>query len=152
MQLKTILNRCHKFKSFVYDSVRWIPGTDEPSIEVTVLPRRNSKALCSKCGSAAPLYDHLDWRRFEFIPLWGYQVFFLYHMRRVNCRHCGVKVEQVPWARGKRELTDTYSAFLAHWARKLSWQDVARSFGTSWNKVFQAVEFAVEWGLEHYDN
>jgi transposase len=151
MQLKTILNRCHKFKSFVYDKVCWIPGTDEPSIEVTVLPRRNSKALCSKCGRAASLYDHLDWRRFEFIPLWGYQVFLLYHMRRVNCRHCGVKVEQVPWAHGKRELTDTYSAFLAHWARKLSWQDVARSFGTSWNKVFRAVEFAVEWGLEHRD-
>jgi transposase len=151
MQLKTILNRCHKFKSFVYDKVRWAPGAEDASLEVTVLPRQNSKAICSKCGKAAPLYDHLDWRRFEFIPLWGYQVFLLYHMRRVNCRHCGVKVEQVPWARGKRELTDSYLIFLAHWAGKLTWQEVARSFHTSWEKVFQAVEFVVKWGLEHRD-
>ena len=151
MQLKTILNRCHKFKSFVYDKVRWVAGQGGPFIEVTVLPRRNSKALCSQCARAAPLYDHLDWRRFEFIPLWGYRVFLHYHMRRVNCRHCGVKVEQVPWARGKRELTDTYLIFLAHWAQKLAWQEVAQSFRTSWEKVFQAVEFVVEWGLKHRD-
>lgn len=149
MQVKTILNRCHKFKSFVYDSVRWTSGTDKSAIEVTVLPRRGSKALCSTCGGAAPLYDHLDWRRFEFIPLWGYPVFLLYHMRRVNCRHCGVKVERVPWARGKRELTDAYLIFLAHWAEKLTWLEVARSFRTSWDTVFQAVNFVVQWGLEH---
>ena len=144
MHVKTILNRCHKFKSFVYEKVRWIIRAGEPCLEVTVVPRRNSKAHCSTCTRAAPLYDHLDWRRFEFIPLWGYRVFLLYHMRRVNCRHCGVKVEQLPWARGKRELTDTYLMFLACWAQKLAWKEVAQSFRTSWAKVFQAVEFVVQ--------
>ncbi len=72
-------------------------------------------------------------------------------MRRVNCTKCGVKVEQVPWARGKQELTATYQQFLAHWAKKLSWKEVAVSFRTSWEKVFQAVEYIVEWGLEHRD-
>jgi hypothetical protein len=60
-------------------------------------------------------------------------------------------VEQVPWARGKHELTDTYMQFLAHWAKKLSWQEVAVSFRTSWEKAFQAVEFIVQWGLDHRD-
>jgi len=27
-------------------------------------------------------------------------VFFLYRMRRVDCRDCDVKVERVPWAEG----------------------------------------------------
>jgi transposase len=50
-------------------------------------------------------------------------------MRRVDCTACGgVKVEQVPWARGKQELTSTYQQFLAHWAKKLSWKEVAVSF------------------------
>lgn len=31
--------------------------------------------------------------------------------------------------------------FLAHWARKLSWRETARSFRTSWEKVYQAVEY-----------
>jgi transposase len=93
----------------------------------------------------------LNARRFEYIPLWGYRVFLVYVMRRVECAYCGVKVEQVPWARGKHELTDTTMQFLANWAKKLSWQEVAVSFRTSWNKVFQAVEYIVQWGLEHRD-
>jgi transposase len=151
MQLKTILNQCYKFKSFVYDQVRFVNGHGQKHIEIDVLPRRNSKAICSCCEKSAPLYDRLNRRRFEFIPLWGYPVFLVYLMRRVHCSDCGVKVEQVPWARGKQELTDTYQQFLAHWAIKLSWKDVAVSFRTSWEKVFHAVEYVVHWGLEHRD-
>jgi transposase len=151
MQLKTILNQCQKFKSFVYDQVRFVDWNGEKHIEVDVLPRRNSKAICSCCERPAPLYDRLNKRRFEFVPLWGYRVFLVYRMRRVDCTGCGVKVEQVPWARGKQELTATYQQYLAHWAKKLSWKEVAVSFRTSWEKVFQAVEYIVEWGLEHRD-
>lgn len=90
-------------------------------------------------------------RRFEFIPLWGIPVFFLYARRRVNCRQCGIVSEYIPWAEGKRQLTNIYMQFLANWAKKLSWQEVARSFRTSWEKVFHSVEYVVQWGLEHRD-
>ena len=56
-------------------------------------------------------------------------------------------MEQVPWGHGKHQLTTAYLLFLAHWARKLSWKDTAISFRTSWEKVFQAVETVVQWGL-----
>src|SRR5580700_7665712 len=39
--------------------------------------------------------------------------------------------------------------FLARWARRLSWKETAESFRTSWDKVFDAVEHVVTWGLEH---
>src|SRR5450631_4356850 len=39
--------------------------------------------------------------------------------------------------------------FLAHWARKLSWQETAVSFRSTWDKVCQSVEYVVQWGLEH---
>ena len=71
----------------------------------------------------------------------------LYAMRRVDCRRCGVKVEQVPWAEGKHTLCKAYMLFLAHWARKLSWKETAQAFRTSWEKVFNAVEYVVSWGL-----
>lgn len=151
MQLKTILNKCHRFKRFVYDKVRFALHNGETCLEIDVVPRRNSHAICSCCGRPAPLYDRLSKRRFEFVPLWGYRVFLVYLMRRVDCANCGVKVEQVPWATGKHELTNTYQQFLAHWAKKLSWKEVAVSFRTSWGKVFRAVESIVEWGLEHRD-
>ena len=57
-----------------------------------------------------------------------------------NCQSCGVKVEEVPWASGKHQLTKTYMQFLAHWARKLSWKETAESFFTTWEKVCHSVE------------
>ena len=39
--------------------------------------------------------------------------------------------------------------YLAFWAEKLSWQEVARVFKTSWEKVFSSVEYIVAWGLAH---
>lgn len=119
------------------------------TIEIDVRPRRGSKPRCSGCGLPAAGYDHLSERRFEFIPVWGFAVYLLYRMRRVECVTCGVKVEQVPWAMGKHTLTRAYMLFLAQWARKLSWAETARSFHTSWEKVYQAVEYVVQWGLEH---
>lgn len=52
-------------------------------------------------------------------------------------------------ADGKHQLTKAYMLFLARWARKLSWKETAESFHTSWDKVCDAVEYVVKWGLEH---
>ena len=97
-------------------------------------------------GKRPPGYDTLATRRFEFVPLWGIAVFLVYAMRRVACASCAVKVETVPWASGKHQLTDTYAWFLARWARRLSWKEVAGVFHTSWEKVFRSVQMAVRWG------
>jgi transposase len=145
MELTTILNPCHRFPGFVYEGARF--STDQRSIEVRLWPRKGARPTCSGCQQRGPGYDHLEERRFEFIPLWGYLVFFLYRMRRVDCHSCGVLVEQVPWANGKHQLTRVYMQFLAHWARKLSWKEVAESFQTSWEKVFDSVEYVVQYGL-----
>jgi hypothetical protein len=39
--------------------------------------------------------------------------------------------------------------FLARWAHRLSWKETAEAFRTSWEKVFDAVEHVVTFGLEH---
>ncbi len=148
MELLTILNRCHHFRGFVYHRARFSP--DHKSIEVSVRPRKGSTAICSRCHQPASGYDQLPERRFEFIPLWGFLVFLLYAMRRVDCRRCGaVVVEAVPWGDGKHTLTKAYMLFLARWARRLSWKETAQTFRTSWDKVFDAVECVVTWRLEH---
>src|SRR5947208_10972576 len=148
MELITILNRCHRFRGFVYQHAHF--GADKKSIEVAVRPRKGSTAVCSRCHQPAPGYDQLAERRFEFIPLWGFFVFLLYTMRRVDCGRCAaVVVEEVPWGDGKRTLTKAYMLFLARWARHLSWKETAEAFHTSWEKVFDAVEHVVTFGLAH---
>jgi transposase len=70
MELITILNRCHRFRGFVYQHAHF--GADKKSIEVAVRPREGSAAVCSRCHLPAPGYGQLAERRFEFIPLWGF--------------------------------------------------------------------------------
>jgi transposase len=148
MELITTQNRCHRFRGFVYQHAHF--SADKKSIDVAVRPRKGSTALCSRCHMPAPVYDHLAERRFEFIPLWGFFVFLLYAMRRVDCRRRGgVIVEEVPWGDGKHTRTKAYLLFLARWARRLSWKETAEVFRTSRDKVFDAVEHVVTWGLEH---
>jgi transposase len=147
MLLTRLLNACHHFPGFVYQGARLIEGAK--TIEIDVRPREGSKLCCSGCNKPAPCYDHLCERRFEFIPIWGFAVVLLYRMRRVDCKRCGVKVEVVPWGIGKHTLCNAYMLYLAHWARKLSWKETAQSFHTSWEKVAQAVEYVVQWGLTH---
>src|SRR6202140_132840 len=128
MELITILNPCHRFRGFVYQHAYF--SADKKSVEVVVRPRKGSAAVCSRCHLPAPGCDQLAERRFEFIPLWGILVFLLYTMRRVNCRRCGiVAVEEVLWGDGKRTLTEAFRTF--------------------WDKVFDAVEHVVTFGLEH---
>ena len=104
MELITILDRCHRFPGFVCQHAQF--SADKKSIEVAVRPRKGSTAVCSRCHLPAPGYDQLAQRRFEFIPLLGSLVFFLYTMRRVDCCRCGVvAVDEVPWGDGKRTLT-----------------------------------------------
>ena len=76
-------------------------------------------------------------------------VFLLYARRRVQCPECGIGAEKLPWSEGKQHSTKAHLLFLAAWARKLSWKEVAESFHSSWDRVHDAVEYVVEWGLQH---
>jgi len=151
MQLKTILNRLQKQPGFVYGAIRFGEGGGRLQLEVDVRARAHRRPRCSRCQRPGPGYDTLAVRRFEFVPLWGIAVFFVYALRRVQCARCGIRVEAIPWAEGKHQLTTTYAWFLAGWARRLSWTAVAEAFDTTWDHVFRAVAMAVQWGLAHRD-
>ena len=87
MRLKTILNKCCKFKSFIFTKAQF--NEKSTSIIITVKARKNSKPLCSICGIVAPGYDSSPKARlFEFIPFWGFHIYFKYKIRRVECTKC----------------------------------------------------------------
>ena len=91
MQLKTLLNRVHPVKGFVYEKIQLVPDSQQPNavrIDVQVRPRCGSRGICSGCGRRGPGYDRLDERRFDFISLWGIAVVLIYPMRRIACPTC----------------------------------------------------------------
>ena len=147
--LKSILNDVQPIKGFVYERVRYSTVMPD-AIEVAVVPRQGSKARCSGCGRAGPTYDHAARPRVWIMPpVFKFALALIYTMRRVDCPVCGVVVEKVPWATGKYGLCDGFRLFLAHWARQLSWEEVALSFKVSWTDVYASVQWVVDYGLKH---
>ena len=85
MQLKAILKRIHKHRSFVYGADRLYERCGQLSIDVDIRPRANGRPKSSATGRRRPGYDTLSPRRFEFIPILGIAVYIVYAMHRVDC-------------------------------------------------------------------
>ncbi|MFH1798144.1 MAG: ISL3 family transposase [Candidatus Omnitrophota bacterium] len=145
MLLKTILNKTYSVKGFVFGK----DNLEKDTIVIKISPRKRSKAICSCCEQVAPTYDHLKERRFKFIPIWGIKVELFYQPRRVDCPKDGVKIEKIPWADGKSPICQPFKLFLAHWAKSLSWKEVAVQFKVTWQNVFESVQYVVDYGLQH---
>jgi transposase len=144
--VKTILNRVHPLQSFVYGLIALV-GDD---LHVEVRPRKRSRPRCGGCGRRGPTYDTARTARaFAFVPLWGLAVTLWYCMRRVACPRCGITTERIPWADGKHGTCHVYRLFLARWAQRLAWSEVASIFGTSWGVVYRAIQWVVAYGLAH---
>jgi transposase len=156
MLVKTLLNRVHPVKGFVYEKDALVDDAGEPNgvrIEAHLRARRRSPGVCSGCGRRGPTYDTQPVRRFGFVPLWGIAVALVYAPRRIDCPTCGVKIERMPWCApaSKSPMTLALTVFLATWARRLSWKQVAEVFRVSWESVYRAVESVVNYGLAHRD-
>lgn len=147
MLIKTVLNKVERFKSFIYGDCRLATVGGSDALIIDIKPRRNSKPECPECGKRGKTYDTQPARLFEYVPIWAFKVFFSYAPRRVSCPACGIKVEDMPWGHGKEQMTISYQVYLARWARRLSWKEVAEIFQTSWDSIFRAVSYAVEYGF-----
>ena len=145
MLIKTLLNKSYPIKKFVYGKV-YMKGI---TVFVEVASRKGSQGVCNVCHKPCPTYDHLYSRHYRFIPLWGYMVIFIYRPRRVNCPKHGIAVEDVPWSDGKSPISKPFQIFLSHWAKYLSWKEVANQFKVSWINVFESVKKVVGYGLKH---
>jgi len=102
----------------------------------------------------APWADVRHGTRAALVPVRavvGFVVLLWYFTRRIDCPRCGVTVELLPWADGKHRTCNAFRLFMARWARRLSWSEVAEIFGTNWGVVHRAVRWVVDWGLAHRD-
>ena len=152
MLIKTLLNKRYPLKRHVYEHVELLDVQGEQRLMVTIVPRKNGVKECSNCGrQSCPGYDSQPVRQVEFIPLLGVKTYFCFIPRRVNCPDCGVTVEALPWVKGKSTISIPLMLMLSCWAQMISYTSVARVFGASYRQVFEAVEYVVNWGLEHRD-
>lgn len=149
MLIKTLLNKVERFKSFVYGATQVTLVDGVEALVIDIEARRNSFPVCPECRKRRKVYDRQPPRFFEYLPVWSFKSYLRYAPRRVQCPEHGVKVEALPWAYGKERTTISYQVFLSRWAKRLSWKETADIFETSWDTVFRAVKFVVDYGLAH---
>ena len=148
MLIVTLLNKIERFKSFVYGKCQIMTIGSEEALVIDIKERANSKPKCPECEISMQPHDRQPSRLFQYVPIWGaFKAYFRYAPRRGECPTHGVRVEMLPWAFGKERMTYSYQSYLARWAKRLSWKETAEIFGTSWDSVFRAVSFAVDYGL-----
>jgi len=90
--------------STAFDRLLQIPGAtvtdvviDGRDVEVTLRPRaRLLRCLCGMLATA--VYDRRG-RRWRHLDLGQCRLWLVYEIRRLDCPDCGVRTEELPWAR-----------------------------------------------------
>jgi transposase len=111
---------------------------------VDLEPTRGS-AICSSCGETKThIHDVKPARSWRHPDLWNVPTLVRAAPRRVRCRHCGVRIEQVPWARTRSRFTHDFEADVLRRARDCSISGVCRQLGLHWTSVMRLIERWVE--------
>jgi len=139
MRITTLLRRLLAVTAlYVEDFVFTLDG----KLAVQVRPRwRLSR--CGRCCRKAPRYDRRPLRRWRHLPWGRTSVELVYEPWRVDCRHCGVCVEQVPWAARASRFTYDFEELTAYYAQVTDKTKVKRLLDISWQTVGSIVERVV---------
>jgi transposase len=121
---------------------------DAKQVVVDLEPTRAS-AICSGCGETKKrIHDVKPARTWRHTDLWNMPTLVRTAPRRVRCRHCGVRIEQVPWARTRSRYTHQFEAEVLRRARDCSISGVCRQLGLHWTSVMRLIERWVEESAE----
>ncbi len=139
MRITTVLRRLLGVTKMFVEEVCF---TVDGDLAVTVRPTwRLSR--CGQCRRKAPRYDRRPVRRWRHLPWGRCSVDLLYEPWRVDCRTCGVRVEQVPWAERASRFTHDFEELAAYLAQITDQTQVHRLLGISWQTVGALVERVV---------
>lgn len=144
MLLETFIRKLLHLKAHKVTAVEQSP--EQVVVQIDRLGRRRLR--CRVCRKACRRVHNVEEARsWQDLSLRGLPMTLRYQPRRVHCPRCGVRVEEVPWARPWARVTQALARAVAELARHLSWQETARHFRLDWKSVATVVRRAVEYGL-----
>jgi transposase len=139
--------------STAFNKMLRIPGASVTSVTfgtegVVVGLCRRSKRLRCPCGfSTRSRYD-ASVRRWRHLDLAANKLFLEAEVRRLTCRRCGVRTEDVPWARPRARHTRDFEDVVTWLAQRTDKTAVARLLRCSWRAVDDIVTRVV---ADHLD-
>ena len=124
--------------------VEGVTVEDDGSVVVAARPRGREGSRCGLCGRRCPGYDQGEGRRrWRALDLGTTKAFVEAEAPRVACRHHGVVVARVPWARHGSWFTREFEQQVAWLATACSKTAVCELMRISWLTVGRIIERVV---------
>ena len=102
-------------------------------VEVTLRPRaRRLQCPCGILGRA--VYDRRR-RRWRHLDLGRHRLWLVYEIRRLDCPECGVRTEELPWARPGARHTRDFEDIVVWLAKRTDRTSVATLMRCGWETV-----------------
>ena len=143
MRATTMLRRILGIPQLIIDSFR-LEGQE---LVVSIRPSWR-QPRCGVCGRKGAQYERSPLRRWRHLAFGRIVVWLEYAPRRVACRQCGVKVEQVPWAAHGVGFTFGLEEMVAYLTQVTDKSQVARIAGIAWASVSRICERVVDRRLD----
>ena len=147
MRAESVARRLLLFPRMSVRGVRF--EADDLGDEAMVAVRGRSR--CSRCGRKCPRYDRLATRRWRHLDFGAWQVFLEAQLCRVECRRCGVNVEQVSWADARSRFTMPFEDLVAWLAQRSDKTAISTMLRIAWRTVGAIIERVVSRRREPID-
>jgi transposase len=144
MRMTTVLNKLLRKQGV------WVREgelrVERGEIWLYVVPRQRRRRCSGRGRAVRPCRDR-SWRSWRHLDLLGLTTWLRYQIWRVECPHCGVRTEQVPWASPGSRFTRAFEQEVAWLAQHTDLSTVAEYFGIAWRSVRSIVARVVarEW-------
>ncbi len=141
MRMTTVLNKLLAAQGV------WVRNVQlqfrDREIWIGVVPRGRIHR-CGSCGREARQRHDRAWRWWRHLDVFGWRCYLRYQIRRVRCRHCGVRTESVPWAAAGSRFSRDFEQQVAWLAQRCDLTAVKQYFRISWPSVRRIVDRVVE--------
>lgn len=125
------------------DKTRVVGFDLDPSGLVVDVAPSWTRPRCLGCGRRCSGYDVYPGRRWRHLDFAGMQVWLRYDRRRADCKRCGVRVEEVPWAPGGSSFTYELEDMVGYLAQRADKTTVSSLMRIAWATVGRILERVV---------
>jgi transposase len=113
----------------------WVDDVSFGTKEIVVTLRRRSRKLRCPCGFKTRSRYDARLRRWRHLDLGACKLFLKAEIRRVDCPLCGVRSEDVPWARPRARHTRDFEDVVTWLAQRSDKTTVSKLLRCSWQAV-----------------
>lgn len=133
MRVSTAFNRMLEIPGAWVDTFTFTPH------EIVVGLRRRRRKLRCPCGFETRSRYDSDVRRWRHLDLGASKLFLEAEVRRLQCPTCGVRTEDVPWARPRARHTRDFEDVVTWLAQRTDKTTVSKLLRCSWRTVDRIV-------------